>query len=45
MPYIDLILVIESALRETIVVWKDDEYMAIAEKIAKKIKGVSDVRI
>ena len=37
MPYIDFLLLIEQALRNNIVVWKDEEYRDIAERITREI--------
>lgn len=38
MPYIDFLLLIEQALRENIVVWEDEEYRDISERIAEYVK-------
>ena len=38
MPYIDFLLLIEQALRNNIVVWGDEEYRDIAERIAEYVK-------
>ncbi len=38
MPNIDFLLLIEQALRENIVVWEDEEYRDIAERIAEYVK-------
>ena len=42
--YIDLLLVIEKALRERIVVWEDEEYRDIAEYIASEVKKCTHLR-
>ena len=36
---IDLILLIEVALRGSVVLWDDEEYRVLAEKIAERIKN------
>lgn len=41
MPYIDFLLLIEQTLRENIVVWEDEEYRDIAERIARYVKRKS----
>lgn len=38
MPYIDFLLMIEQALRNNIVVWEDEEYRDIAERISENVK-------
>ena len=37
MSYIELVLLIEKALRDRIVVWEDEEYRDIADFIAKRL--------
>ena len=37
MPYIDFLLKIERALKDSMVVWEDEEYRDIAEKIAREL--------
>lgn len=37
MPYVELVLIIEKALRDRVVVWNDEEYREIADCIAKRL--------
>ena len=44
MSYIDFLLKVESALRNNIVVWEDEEYREIAERVTRELtNGESDV--
>lgn len=38
---IDLILLIEVALRDSVVLWDDEEYRVLAEKIAERIRNAN----
>lgn len=37
MPYVELVLIIEKALRDRVVVWNDEEYREIADFIARRL--------
>ena len=43
MPYIDFLLKIERALKDSMVVWVDEEYRYIAEKIARELTNDTNI--